>query len=117
PVGGIIGLARGVVGVGGGIFLSPVILLKKWATPKTAAATSALFIWLNSAAGMTGAAVSGQLVLEADVLIPFIGAVLIGGSIGSRYGAKVASQNNVRTILVAVLIIAAIRRIIAIIGF
>lgn len=117
PVGGIIGLASGVVGVGGGIFLSPVILLKKWATPKTAAATSALFIWLNSAAGMTGAAVSGQLVLEADVLIPFIGAVLIGGSIGSRYGAKVASQNNVRTILVAVLIIAAIRRIIAIIGF
>ena len=47
PVGGGIGLMSGFIGVGGGIFLSPIILLKKWATPKTAAATSSLFILLN----------------------------------------------------------------------
>ena len=63
---------------GGGIFLSPVLLLKKWATPKGAAATSALFIWVNSLAGLGGAALSDQLTLEWGVLFPFVGAVLIG---------------------------------------
>ncbi|MBT4406677.1 MAG: sulfite exporter TauE/SafE family protein [Euryarchaeota archaeon] len=116
PIGGVIGLASGIVGVGGGIFLSPIILLKKWATPKTAAATSALFIWVNSAAGMVGAAVSGQLELQVDVLFPFIVAVLIGGYIGSNYGAKIASQNKIKTLLVIVLVVAAIRRILEVIS-
>ena len=44
PIGGGVGFLSGIVGVGGGIFLSPIILLKKWADPKTVAATSALFI-------------------------------------------------------------------------
>ncbi len=96
--------------------MSPVILLKKWATPKTAAATSALFIWVNSAAGMVGAAISGQLELQVDVLFPFIGAVLIGGYIGSNYGAKIASQNKIKTLLVVVLVVAAFRRILEVIS-
>ena len=50
-----IGFFSGIIGVGGGIFLSPIILLKKWANPKTVAATSALFIWVNSMAGLFGA--------------------------------------------------------------
>ncbi|HIM64320.1 MAG TPA: sulfite exporter TauE/SafE family protein, partial [Candidatus Poseidoniales archaeon] len=58
PVGGAIGLASGLIGVGGGIFLSPVVLLRRWATPKVAAATAAAFIWLNSAAGLAGAGLS-----------------------------------------------------------
>ena len=110
PVGGSIGFASGVIGVGGGIFLSPILLLKKWATPKGAAATSALFIWVNSLAGLGGAALSGQLILEMGVLFPFVGAVLIGGFIGSRYGAEVAPQQMVRKLLVMVLIVAATKR-------
>ncbi len=77
PVGGSIGFVSGIIGVGGGIFLSPILLLKKWATPKGAAATSALFIWVNSLAGLGGATLSGQLTLEMGVLFPFVSAVSV----------------------------------------
>ena len=110
PVGGSIGFVSGIIGVGGGIFLSPVLLLKQWATPKGAAATSALFIWVNSLAGLGGATLSNQLVLDFEVLLPFVGAVLVGGFIGSRYGAEIAPQNVIRKTLVVVLLLAAVRR-------
>ena len=112
PVGGTIGFASGIIGVGGGIFLSPVLLLKEWATPKGAAATSALFIWVNSLAGLGGATLSGQLALEWGVLFPFVVAVLVGGFIGSRYGAEIAPQQMVRKLLVIVLVVAAVRRVV-----
>jgi len=113
PVGGAIGLASGVIGVGGGIFLSPVILLRHWATPKAAAATAAAFIWLNSAAGLAGAGLSGQLQIELEILGVFGVAVLSGGLVGSRYGAGVAPQMLVRNLLVAVLLVAASRRVLS----
>ena len=97
--------------MGGGIFLSPILLLKGWATPKGAAATSALFIWVNSLAGLGGAALSEQLVLDFEVLLPFAGAVLVGGFMGSRYGAEIAPQHVVRRLLVVVLLMAAAKRI------
>ena len=112
PVGGTIGFASGIIGVGGGIFLSPVLLLKKWATPKGAAATSALFIWVNSLAGVSGATLSGQLVLDVDTLLPFVVAVLVGGFVGSRYGADIAPQIVVRRLLIVVLVLAAMKRIV-----
>ena len=111
PVGGSIGLASGIIGVGGGIFLSPILLLKRWATPKGAAATSALFVWVNSLAGLGGATLSGQLAIDLEVLLPFAGAVLVGGFVGSRYGAEIAPQDMIRRLLVIVLLIAAAKRI------
>ena len=109
--GGIIGLFSGIIGVGGGIFLSPLLLLKQWATPKSAAATAALFIWVNSAAGLLGATASNQIVLEFNTLLPFIVAVLFGGFFGSRYGSLYAQQATVRNLLVAVLLLASVKRI------
>ena len=117
PVGSGIGLMSGVVGVGGGIFLSPVILMKRWASPKAAAATAALFIWVNSAAGIAGAAMSEQLDLDVTTLLPFAAAVLIGGVVGSRYGSEIAPQLTVRRLLVVVLIVAAARRVLGMMGF
>ena len=113
PIGGGVGFLSGIVGVGGGIFLSPIILLKRWADPKTVAATSALFIWVNSAAGLFGAGISNQLQIDFNILFPFIIVVLIGGIIGSKFGT-VAKQSVVRTLLILVLIIAAGKRIIEI---
>ncbi len=115
PWGAGIGLASGIIGVGGGIFLSPVVLLKKWASPKNTAATSAIFIWVNSIAGLTGASISGQLNLDLGKLIYFAFIVLIGGFIGSSYGAKIAPQSMIRKILVGVLVIAAAKRLIELI--
>lgn len=112
PWGAGIGLASGIIGVGGGIFLSPIILLKKWATPKTVAATSAVFIWVNSMAGLAGASVSGQLNLDLNILIYFALVVIIGGIIGSYYGAKIAPESKIRKLLICVLLIAAIKRIV-----
>ena len=115
PVGGTIGLVSGVIGVGGGIFLSPVLLFKKWATPKTAAATSALFIWMNSLAGLSGAALSGQMMLDLNSLLPFVVAVLFGGFVGSRFGADFAPQQMVRRLLVVVLLFAAAKSVIEVV--
>tara|TARA_B110000003_G_scaffold110319_1_gene112919 strand:+ start:2727 stop:3563 length:837 start_codon:yes stop_codon:yes gene_type:complete len=111
PIGGAIGLVSGFVGVGGGIFLSPILLLKGWATPKNAAATASLFILLNSISGLIGAGVSGQLEIDFETLIPFVFAVLIGGFIGSKYGSQVAPQSGIKYLLIFVLIIASIKRI------
>jgi len=116
PFGAGIGLVSGVVGVGGGIFLSPLILLKRWAAPKTVAATAALFIWVNSAAGLVGSSLSGQWMVEPTTLAPFAAAVLIGGFVGSRFGAEIADQRTVRLVLVVVLLLAAGRRLIEVAG-
>jgi hypothetical protein len=116
PIGGGIGFVSGIIGVGGGIFLSPIMLLNRWASPKNVAATSAIFIWVNSAAGITGAGISGQLMVDLGALIPFGIVVLIGGFLGSKYGAEFAPQTKIRNLLVVVLLIAAIKRIVEIIG-
>ena len=96
---------------GGGIFLSPILLLKKWASAKNVAATSALFIWVNSAAGITGASISGQLMIDFGILIPFSIVVILGGLIGSRLGAVNAHEITIRRLLVVVLIMAAMKRV------
>tara|TARA_B100001113_G_scaffold336932_1_gene317671 strand:- start:1031 stop:1528 length:498 start_codon:yes stop_codon:yes gene_type:complete len=115
-VGGAIGLASGVIGLGGGIFLLPALMLGRWATAKEAAATTALFVWLNSLAGLSGAGLAGRIDFDLGLLIPFASVVLIGGFLGSRYGSRVSSQSGVRGILVLVLILAAFRRVLEILG-
>ena len=96
----------------GGIFLSPILLLKGWADVKTAAATAALFIVVNSAAGLTGTAISGNLDLDLSLLGMFLITICIGGYVGSRFGAKKASNSLVRKLLAIVLVVAATKRII-----
>lgn len=84
----LIGLLSGMVGLGGGIFLSPLIILMGWGTPKEAAASSAGFIVVNSASGLLGRVIGGTFmlgVLGATLLpVGFAGA-LIGSWLGARY--------------------------------
>tara|TARA_B100001250_G_scaffold153937_2_gene132314 strand:- start:9929 stop:10684 length:756 start_codon:yes stop_codon:yes gene_type:complete len=109
-IGGLIGLICGFVGIGGGILLSPILIINGWAKPKTAAATSAVFIWFNSVAGILGSSISNHLV-ALDNITPFALAVLLGGFVGSKYGSENAPQNSIRYLLSAVLLIAASKRI------
>ena len=83
---------------------------KNHQTPKAAAATAALFIWVNSAAGLLGAQLSGQLTLSVDPLILFAVAVGLGGFVGSKFGAEKAPQSTIRWLLIGVLVLATAKR-------
>ena len=103
-VGGIIGFFSGLIGIGGGIILTPIILLLHWGKMKEAAAVSALFIWVNSAAGLVGQLSSGVTIETESFLLVVI--ALIGGFLGGYYGSKVINNQKLRYILSFVLIIA-----------
>ena len=111
-----LGFASGLVGVGGGVFLSPLLILKNWATAKITAAVSAFFILVNSIAALGGSFLSDQAVLDKDLISQFILAVLIGGFIGTRFGAEKADENIIRKLLAIVLVFAAARRILGLLG-
>ncbi len=106
-VGGIIGFFSGLIGIGGGIILSPVILLFHWGKMKEAAAVSALFIWVNSASGLIGQ-LSAGVTLSYDAFI-LVGIALIGGFFGAYYGAKKWNNNILRYVLAIVLISASVK--------
>jgi uncharacterized membrane protein YfcA len=108
-VGGIIGFFSGLIGIGGGIILTPIILLLHWGNMKEAAAVSALFIWVNSAAGLIGQFSSG-VVLEEGAFI-MVAIALIGGILGGYLGSKKINNQWLRYILSFVLIIASIKLI------
>ena len=114
--GGGIGFASGMIGIGGGIFLSPLLILRGWADAKEAAAVAALFIWLNSLSGLVGSSLSGGFGLDLELFAPFAGAGLIGGLIGSKYGSEISGQAGIRRLLVVVLLIAASKRVMGIFG-
>jgi len=106
-IGGIIGLLSGMIGIGGGIILSPLLLLFRWASLKEAAAVSALFIFVNSMAGLAG--LKTWIPLDQSQMIYWLIASLIGGFIGAIWGSKKASNQKVKWILALVLVIASLK--------
>ena len=103
-VGGIIGFFSGLIGIGGGIILSPIILLFHWGKMKEAAAVSALFIWVNSAGGLIGQLSSGvNLNMQSFGLVAI---ALIGGVFGAYYGSKKLNNQNLSYLLASVMAIA-----------
>ncbi len=83
-IGGGIGFLSGLVGIGGGIFLSPLLHLTRWDTPKIIASTSAVFILVNSIAGLLGQMSLYGLHVEIIPLAFLVLAVVVGGQIGVR---------------------------------
>ncbi|MBI1803274.1 MAG: sulfite exporter TauE/SafE family protein [Ignavibacteriae bacterium] len=112
PVGGAIGFISGVVGVGGGIFLSPLMLLLRWADPKKTAATSAFFIVANSCAGIAGRISQGNF--SATTSLPFLIAAVVGGLLGARWGATRFSNLTLRRLLGLALMIAAVKLLLSV---
>jgi uncharacterized membrane protein YfcA len=109
-LGGLIGFFSGLIGIGGGIILSPVLLLFRWATAKEAAAISALFIWVNSLSGLFGYYSQDKLTLHPN-LIWMIFLVVIGGFIGGFVGAKKLDNKKLRFLLSVLLFAAALKLI------
>ena len=108
-IGGIIGFFSGLIGIGGGIILSPLIIFMRWGTIKEAAAVSALFIWVNSASGLIGQYSSG-LYIEYDSY-KYIIAVLFGGFFGSLLGSSKFRTDALKSLLIIVLVFAFIKLI------
>lgn len=108
-VGGVIGFFSGLIGIGGGIILTPIILLLHWGKMKEAAAVSALFIWVNSAAGLMGQISSGVTISPQSYVL--VAVALIGGFFGSYYGSKKFDNKLLRYMLSLVLIIASVKLI------
>ncbi len=106
--GALIGLLSGMIGIGGGIILSPLIMLMRWGTPKEAAATAAEFIFLNSISGLIGRYAGGNFLFDELCLwlLPFGIAAAI---LGSYFGARKFSGMWTKRILGVVLLIAVIR--------
>lgn len=106
-VGAAIGYLSGLIGIGGGIILSPVILLLGWGNVKETAAVSALFIWVNSLAGLLGQIQSGIVVAKELYLL--LALAIVGGIIGATLGSKKISFKNLNWILCGVLILASVK--------
>ncbi|MCK5815929.1 MAG: sulfite exporter TauE/SafE family protein [Flavobacteriaceae bacterium] len=86
--GGFIGFISGMVGVGGGIFLAPLLHLTNWDTPKKIAATASFFILVNSIAGLLGQIKSPEFSIEWNLTLILLITVFIGGQIGTRMSIK-----------------------------
>jgi uncharacterized membrane protein YfcA len=106
-VGATLGLLSGLTGTGGGIFLTPLLLLAGWATPKTAAAVSALFILVNSAAGLGGHVLGTQQL--PPMVLPLLALAGAGGFIGSTLGSRHFEPILIRRLLSIVLVIAGVK--------
>ena len=83
--GGIIGFVSGMVGIGGGIFLAPLLHLTRWDVPKKIAATASFFILVNSISGLTGQYLNPNFSIDWTLTIILLITVFIGGQIGSRF--------------------------------
>jgi hypothetical protein len=109
-IGALMGLLAGLTGVGGGIFLSPLLLMLGWAGTKQTSAVAAPFILVNSVAGLAAVFIGGTASLPGyvGILAP---AVLVGGWLGAEYGSRRFANPLVRRVLAAVLSLAGAKMI------
>jgi uncharacterized membrane protein YfcA len=103
-LGGILGFIAGAVGIGGGIYLVPLIIMFGLGTEKEAAAAGAMFIWVNSLVGVIARSQMGTF--DFQFIMPLAIAVLIGGFAGSYMGAIKFKPKTIQKIMGGVIIIA-----------
>ncbi len=104
--GAVLGFLAGIIGIGGGIFLVPVILVLGLGTIKQAAACGVVFVWLNSLAGLVSR--SRYNFVDFSAYLPLIFAVLIGGAIGSQIGSSKIDPRLMEKLLGFVIAVAVI---------
>ncbi|MBK3519282.1 sulfite exporter TauE/SafE family protein [Carboxylicivirga marina] len=105
--GAVLGFFSGMIGIGGGIILSPLLLLMGWASIKETAAISAIFIFLNSASGILGVMAQGFEPISSIYILIVLG--IIGSMIGSRLGQKKFTSKYLMYVLSFVLLFASFK--------
>lgn len=105
-LGAVLGFVAGTVGVGGGIYLVPLIIMFGLGSEKEAATAGALFIWVNSLAGIIARAQGGAF--NPEFILPLSGAVIVGGFTGSYWGSFKFEAKTIQKVMGAIIIIAII---------
>ncbi|MDA8745108.1 sulfite exporter TauE/SafE family protein [Rubripirellula amarantea] len=108
-IGGGIGFLSGLVGIGGGIFLSPMLHLLRWDTAKRIAATASVFILVNSLAGLAGLLVSDQFQIGDVNRLWLLVAVLGGGQLGVRFCLSQVAATRIHSLTAVLVMIAGVR--------
>lgn len=111
-LGGAIGFLSGMVGIGGGIFLAPLLFFTNWADSRRIAATASIFILVNSASGLIGQLMKSQWDQGSAVILshwPLFVAVLIGGQIGSFLASKVLPEQWIQRLTALLILYVATR--------
>lgn len=106
-IGAVIGFLSGLIGIGGGIILSPVILLLGWGNMKQTAAVSALFIFVNSISGLFGFISKGGVLPNSS--LPLVALAVLGGILGGYFGSRKFDTLTLRNVLAFVLGIAILK--------
>ncbi len=109
PLGAVMGFLSGLIGIGGGIFLSPLLLLLGWANSKQAAAAACLFILINSLSGLLGQLSKGASFEQLSFLLPFLLAVFLGSQLGARLGAFQLSKFTLQRVSAVILLFSSAR--------
>jgi uncharacterized membrane protein YfcA len=106
-IGAAIGFLSGVIGIGGGIILSPVLLLLKWTNQKQTAAISALFIFVNSVSGLK-AQIDKGIKFSPD-MVTYVAIAFVAGILGAYFGSLKFKQTILKNVLALVLLLAAFK--------
>ncbi len=108
-IGGSVGFLSGLVGIGGGIFLSPFLHLTRWANAKNIAAATAVFILVNSIAGLIGHYSTHAVNLDFNKMWPLLLAVFIGAQLGPRANLKWFTPRILKQVTAVLIFFVAIR--------
>ena len=112
PLGAALGFLSGMVGIGGGIFLSPVLNLLNWEDTKKIAGIAGFFILVNSIGGITGLAISGTVPVSLPFTACVIGAVMVGGFAGSIISMKLFDALVIKRLTAVLILVVGIKLLI-----